>query len=74
MSFDTRAILTSKQVVALRKVLQMTQQQLADKIGAQRHTVARWELGLNEPRGANLKVLRELQAGIKTKTRQRKRK
>jgi DNA-binding transcriptional regulator YiaG len=74
VSFDTRAIVTSKQVVALRKALEMTQQQLADRIGAQRHTVARWELGLNEPRGANLKALRELQAGIKTKSRQRKRK
>jgi DNA-binding transcriptional regulator YiaG len=74
VSFDTRSVVTSKQVVALRKTLGMTQQRLADRIGAQRHTVARWELGQNEPRGANLKALIELQAGIKTKTRQRKRK
>jgi len=48
---------TAKQVIALRKALKVTQQQLADRIGAQRHTVSRWETGENEPRGANLKLL-----------------
>jgi DNA-binding transcriptional regulator YiaG len=44
----------------LRKRLKITQQQLADRIGAQRVTVARWEMGLNQPKGANLKLLKEL--------------
>jgi DNA-binding transcriptional regulator YiaG len=65
--------MTPRQILALREALEMTQQQLADTIGAQRHTVARWELGQNQPRGANLKALRELQASLKTKTRQKTR-
>ena len=51
----------------LRKLLGLTQQKLADLIGAQRHTVARWEAGVNEPRGANLKALKELAAKAKLK-------
>ena len=59
--------MTSKQVVKIREVLDLTQQQLADLIGAQQSTVARWELGQNEPRGANLKALRELARKAKGK-------
>jgi DNA-binding transcriptional regulator YiaG len=62
---------TPREILALRKALNMTQQQLADRIGAQRHTVARWELGENEPRGANLKVLTELQESIKKRRRRK---
>ena len=54
-----------REILAIRKALGMTQQQLAEQIGAQRHTVARWELGENEPRGANLKALKGLQERIK---------
>ena len=61
--------MTPREILALRKALNLTQQQLADKIGAQRPTVARWEIGQNEPRGANLKALTELQAKIKTRRR-----
>jgi DNA-binding transcriptional regulator YiaG len=53
--------MTAKQIIALRKALKLTQQQLADRIGAQRHTISRWETGENEPRGANLKLLLELE-------------
>lgn len=53
--------MTPREILAIRKALDMTQQQLADKIGSQRHTVSRWELGENEPRGANLKALKVLQ-------------
>lgn len=31
-------------------------------IGAQQPTVARWEVGRNKPRGANLKALKKLEA------------
>ena len=59
--------MTPKQVIALRKALKLTQQQLADRIGAQRHTVSRWETGENEPRGANLKLLMGLEKQAKHK-------
>ena len=52
--------MTGKQILKLRRDLGITQQQLADAIGAQRETVARWEAGRNQPRGANLKALMEL--------------
>ena len=32
--------------------LKLTPQPLADLIGAQRVSVARWEIGMNEPKGA----------------------
>jgi DNA-binding transcriptional regulator YiaG len=59
--------MSPNQVRKLREALKLTQQQLADLIGAQRHTVARWETGVNEPRGANLKALRELAEKAKRK-------
>jgi DNA-binding transcriptional regulator YiaG len=59
--------MSPEEVLALRKALGFSQQQLANKIGAQRHTVARWELGQNQPRGANLKALIELHDSIKAK-------
>jgi len=57
--------MSPKQIKSLRKKLNITQQQLADLIGAQRPTVTRWEIGMNEPRGANLKALKELMAKAK---------
>jgi DNA-binding XRE family transcriptional regulator len=39
-------------IVKLRKVLGFTQEQLAKEIGAFGETVARWELGIHQPRGA----------------------
>jgi DNA-binding transcriptional regulator YiaG len=64
--------MSPKEILVLRKALSITQQQLADRIGAQRHTIARWELGQNQPRGANLKGLRELQERIKTKANRKR--
>jgi len=49
----------------------MTQQQLADRIGASRETVARWEIGAHPPRGANLKGLRDLAAVQGTQKRRK---
>jgi DNA-binding transcriptional regulator YiaG len=63
--------MTPREILTLRKTLEMTQQQLADRIGAQRHTVARWELGENEPRGANLKALKELHASVNKRHRRK---
>jgi len=59
--------MSPKQILAIRKSLKLTQQQLADRIGAQRHTVARWETGVNEPKGAYLKALNEIAVKSKRK-------
>jgi len=57
-----------KDIVRLRKDLgDITQQQLADMIGTQRHTISRWETGENQPRGATLKALKDLQEKVKKK-------
>jgi DNA-binding transcriptional regulator YiaG len=61
--------MSPKQVLAIRKSLKLTQQQVANRIGAQRHTVARWETGVNEPKGAYLKALNELAIKAKKKTK-----
>jgi DNA-binding transcriptional regulator YiaG len=54
--------MTPKQILKLRKDLGLTQQQLAERIGAARESVARWETGVHPPQGANLKALREMAA------------
>jgi DNA-binding transcriptional regulator YiaG len=56
-----------QQIRRIRQSLKLTQKQLADRIGAQRHTVARWETGVNEPKGAYLKALNELATRSKRK-------
>jgi DNA-binding transcriptional regulator YiaG len=61
--------MSPRQVKAIRKALGLTQQQLANIIGARQHTVARWETGANEPKGANLKALKELAEKVKEKRR-----
>jgi DNA-binding transcriptional regulator YiaG len=65
--------MSPKRILAIRKFLRLTQQQLANTIGAQRHTVARWETGVNAPKGAYLKALNELAATAKAKKKTRKR-
>lgn len=59
--------MTPQQIKRLRKAFDLTQQQLADAIGCLQHTVARWEIGQNEPRGANLKALKALAEKAKRK-------
>jgi DNA-binding transcriptional regulator YiaG len=56
-----------QQIRRIRQSLKLTQKQLADRIGAQRHTVARWETAVNEPKGAYLKALKELADKLKGK-------
>jgi DNA-binding transcriptional regulator YiaG len=57
--------MSPKQIKTMRKKLALTQQQLAEMIGAQRVTVSRWEIGMSKPQGANLKALKELAAKLK---------
>ena len=59
--------MTPKQIKALRKKLNITQQELADRIGAQRVSVARWEIGSSRPTGAYLKLLLEVSKKAKAK-------
>ena len=61
--------MTPKQIIKLRADLGLTQQQLADTIGTQQHTVSLWETGKNQPRGATLKALRELEKKAKAKAK-----
>jgi len=39
----------AKEIIELRKKLEMTQQEFADKIGVDRVTVARWETNNKRP-------------------------
>jgi DNA-binding transcriptional regulator YiaG len=60
------------QIRALRKILKLTQQQLADLIGAQRVSVSRWEIGASRPTGAYLKLLMDLKEKAKAKKTKRR--
>jgi DNA-binding transcriptional regulator YiaG len=62
VTYVTLESVTPKQILKLRTALGLTQQQLADRIGAARESVVRWEAGSHPPQGANLKALRELAA------------
>ena len=60
--------MSPQQIRRIRKVLKLTQQRLANLIGARQHTVARWETGANKPTGAYLKALK----GLAEKAKKRK--
>jgi len=51
---------TSKQIKSLRRVIGVTQQQLANMIGATQVTIARYETDVSRPTGAYLKLLKIL--------------
>jgi len=59
--------MSPRQIKEIRKKLNLTQQKLADLIGARQHTVARWETGLHKPTGAYLKALMGLAEKAKRK-------
>ena len=42
---------------ALRRHLQLTQQQLADEMGMRQQTISEWETGAYRPRGASARLL-----------------
>jgi DNA-binding transcriptional regulator YiaG len=64
--------MSPEEIKKLRQALQLTQQQLANKIGARQHTVARWETGVNEPKGAYAMLLRQLSASVKRRRDRKK--
>ncbi len=57
--------MSPKNIKDIRGVLNLTQQKLADLIGARQHTVARWETGLHNPTGAYLKAIKRLEEKAK---------
>ena len=64
--------MTPTEIKWMREVLGLTQQQVADRVGSQRHSVSRWETGDSRPRGAYLKLLKELAEKAKRKAKGRK--
>ncbi len=59
----------SKAVKRLRKSLNLTQEQFAQRLGVARESVARWEVGMVKTRGLSLKALRDLAESTKRKTK-----
>jgi len=72
VSIVTRGAVSPNQIRALRKKLNLTQQELAGLIAAQRVTVARWEIGTSRPTGAYLKLLMELKEKATAKKTKRR--
>lgn len=47
----------SKQILALRRHLDLTQREMADRMGARQQTISEWEKGMYKPRGASSTLL-----------------
>ncbi len=47
----------AQQIQALRRHLEMTQEDLADELNVRQQTVSEWETGQYQPRGASEKLL-----------------
>ena len=47
----------SQRVLALRHHLELTQRQLADRLGTRQQTISEWETGMYKPRGASSTLL-----------------
>jgi hypothetical protein len=60
-------IMTAAQIKRLMKTLGLTQQALADRIGAHRVTVADWVRGASKPTGLYLRALEDLATKAKPK-------
>ncbi len=46
-----------RSINALRKHLDMTQQEMADELGTRQQTISEWETGMYKPRGASSTLL-----------------
>lgn len=44
-------------ILSLRKHLELTQSELAEKLGTRQQTISEWEKGMYQPRGASAKLL-----------------
>ena len=47
----------SQRIQALRHHLDLTQRQLADRLGTRQQTISEWETGIYKPRGASSTLL-----------------
>lgn len=47
----------AERILALRKHLEMTQTEMAEKLGTRQQTISEWEKGMYQPRGASAKLL-----------------
>ncbi|TET16995.1 MAG: XRE family transcriptional regulator [Dehalococcoidia bacterium] len=47
----------SKRIQALRRHLDLTQRELADRLGTRQQTISEWETGMYKPRGASATLL-----------------
>jgi len=47
----------AERILTLRKHLEMTQAELAEKLGTRQQTISEWEKGMYQPRGASAKLL-----------------
>lgn len=56
-----------------RKQLDLSQEELAEKLGVSRNTVSRWELGTSKPSAENLMALNELFEGLEGPSAQEER-
>jgi transcriptional regulator with XRE-family HTH domain len=54
--------MTGKEVRAIRRKMGLTQQELADRVGVARNTIARWEMGVMGVRESAARLLRLLAA------------
>jgi DNA-binding transcriptional regulator YiaG len=57
--------MTAKEIITLRKALGLSQQELAERLGTYRETVARWESGATKPHRLYLVELNKLKARMK---------
>jgi DNA-binding transcriptional regulator YiaG len=57
----------ARTVLALRKHLEMTQAEMAEKLGTRQQTISEWEKGMYQPRGASAKLLSMVAEGSKFK-------
>ncbi|MDO8579133.1 MAG: helix-turn-helix domain-containing protein [Dehalococcoidales bacterium] len=57
----------AKTILALRKHLEMTQEEMAGKLGTRQQTISEWEKGMYQPRGASAKLLTIVAEGSKFK-------
>ncbi len=44
-------------IQALRRHLELTQQEMAEEMGSRQQTISEWETGMYQPRGASAKLL-----------------
>ena len=47
----------AKSILALRKYLGLTQQQMSDELGTRQQTISEWETGMYRPRGGMNRLL-----------------